>query len=382
MGESLSHAPPQNEAVHESSGGATSPGSTPVPGGDAESGVELHSAGDRDISAGSARYHGAVHWLAKLLTVAVFPLIWVGGLVTTYDAGMAVPDWPGTYGWNMFAYPPSTWLFGPFDLLVEHSHRLLGTVAGFLSIGLVVVSYYCENRSWFRHWAVLILVAVIVQGALGGARVLLDERMIAMIHGCFGPLFFAAATATAVMSSRWWIERQWRTEATTNAHGRPWLAWMATTLWISCYGQLVLGAQLRHVTGWVSPRVFTGFVHGHLAMAGLVLLLVLVVALAATLQRATPKRVAGPARWLVGLVFLQISLGIGTWIVNYALPWPEMHRELAAYTILAKGYWESFVVTAHMATGSLIISFATVVALRAWRSQADKVSEQWTQPAM
>ncbi|MEO8269758.1 MAG: cytochrome oxidase assembly protein, partial [Aureliella sp.] len=72
----------------------------------------------------SLNYNRAVHALAVALTIAVFPLIWVGGLVTTYDAGMAVPDWPGTYGWNMFAYPASTWLFGPFDLLVEHSHRL------------------------------------------------------------------------------------------------------------------------------------------------------------------------------------------------------------------------------------------------------------------
>ena len=85
-------------------------------------------------------YSRVVHALAVTLTLAVFPLIWVGGLVTTYDAGMAVPDWPNTYGYNMFAYPASTWLFGPFDLLVEHSHRLLGTVAGLLSIGLVVAA--------------------------------------------------------------------------------------------------------------------------------------------------------------------------------------------------------------------------------------------------
>ena len=62
-----------------------------------------------------------VHGVAVVLTISVFPLIWVGGLVTTYDAGMAVPDWPGTYGYNLFLYPPETWLSGPFDLFVEHS---------------------------------------------------------------------------------------------------------------------------------------------------------------------------------------------------------------------------------------------------------------------
>ncbi len=169
-------------------------------------------------------YSRAVHALAVALTIAVFPLIWVGGLVTTYDAGMAVPDWPGTYGWNMFAYPASTWLFGPFDLLVEHSHRLLGTLAGFLSIGLVIAAFRNDDRRWFRWWCVGVLLAVIAQGALGGARVVLDQRTFAMIHGCTGPLYFAIATATAVMSSRWWLSPQSTAGATRG------VAWLATIL--------------------------------------------------------------------------------------------------------------------------------------------------------
>ncbi len=159
-------------------------------------------------SEGGRIYSRAVHALAVGLTIAVFPLIWVGGLVTTYDAGMAVPDWPGTYGWNMFAYPASTWLYGPFDLLVEHSHRLLGSLAGFLSIGLVIAAFRYDDRAWFRWWCVGVLLAVIAQGALGGARVVLDQRTFAMIHGCTGPLYFAIATATAVMSSQWWLSPQ------------------------------------------------------------------------------------------------------------------------------------------------------------------------------
>ena len=80
-----------------------------------------------------------VHRCAILLACTTFPLIWVGGLVTTYDAGMAVPDWPNTYGYNMFLYPPTTWLSGPWDLLIEHGHRLLGSLAGLVAIGLVCV---------------------------------------------------------------------------------------------------------------------------------------------------------------------------------------------------------------------------------------------------
>ncbi|MFM7846796.1 MAG: hypothetical protein ACKPEY_21530, partial [Planctomycetota bacterium] len=74
---------------------------------------------------------------AVLLRAVTLVLISVGALVTTYDAGMAVPDWPTTYGYNMFAYPWQTWLSGPFDLLIEHGHRLLGSLVGFIAIGLV-----------------------------------------------------------------------------------------------------------------------------------------------------------------------------------------------------------------------------------------------------
>ncbi len=363
----------------------------------AESSIRGSSFGDgskTEIDMSGSGYSPLIHILAVLLTVAVFPLIWVGGLVTTYDAGMAVPDWPGTYGWNMFAYPASTWLFGPFDLLVEHSHRLLGTVAGFLSIGLVFATTRSEHRTWFRWWCRFVLLAVIAQGALGGARVLLDQRTFAMIHGCTGPLFFAIATATAVMSSRWWrqdhrvsdskfeksgfggdeVSRKGRTSKST--------VWMAVLVLVASYVQLIAGAQLRHVTGLVSHRVFTGLVHAHLAMAGVVAVLALLLAAFSYLSRSTPVKVRRIALLLAMAVGVQLTLGIATWIVNYALPWSEVNDTLAAYTINAKGFWESLIVTAHMATGSLIVSLATVVSLRAWRSRklgADKVNWQWKQ---
>lgn len=317
-------------------------------------------------------YHRTTYALACVLTLAVFPLIWVGGLVTTYDAGMAVPDWPGTYGWNMFAYPASTWLFGPFDLLVEHSHRLLGSLAGFLSIGLVIAAFCYDSRRWFRWWCVGVLAAVIAQGALGGARVVLDQRTFAMIHGCTGPLFFAIATATAVFSSRWWIERVGQGShaemSVAQLRGRRRFAWLATMLVAASYCQLIMGAQLRHVTAAISHSAFMGFVHTHLLLAAVVALLALVLLGFSLFSPSLVARVRRPAGWLGLLVALQIGLGIATWIVNYALPWSEVNRSLAAYTISAKGYWESMIVTAHMATGSLIIAVASVAALRAWRS--------------
>src|SRR5262245_25873802 len=114
------------------------------------------------------------HRLAVALALMTFPLIWVGGLVTTYDAGMAVPDWPGTYGYNLLLYPWQTWLAAPWDLFIEHGHRLLGATAGMVAIALVVVTGLVERRRHIQAMAAGALLLVILQGALGGARVLLD----------------------------------------------------------------------------------------------------------------------------------------------------------------------------------------------------------------
>lgn len=323
-------------------------------------------------------YSTLVHSFALVLTVAVFPLIWVGSLVTTYDAGMAVPDWPSTYGYNMFAYPLKTWLFGPFDLLAEHSHRLLGSLAGILSIGLLVCTWCCDKRSWFRWWTVGVLVAVICQGLLGGLRVRMDARVLAMVHGCTASLFFAMVTATAVMSSKFWFRAGSQVDAwSTGKTARI----LATSLLIISFSQLVVGAQLRHITGSASTQYFVSFVHLHLTMAGLIVLCSFLLLAAASRQAAPPTRHS--ALGLVLLVLVQVALGIGTWLVNYALPWPELNSALAQYTILAKGYLESMVVTAHVATGSLIICFSTVATFAAWRTQAvvatsRKGSWRWT----
>lgn len=318
----------------------------------------------------------AIYRLAIALTLVVFPLIWVGGLVTTYDAGMAVPDWPNTYGYNMFAYPVTTWLFGPFDLLVEHSHRLLGTCAGLISIGLVVACHWYERRGWFLRWSYFILLSVIAQGLLGGMRVVLDQRTFAMIHGCTGPLFFALAAATAVMSSRWWLDGK-----CVGRDGVPQVTprgvvWLATSLLAASYIQLIIGAQLRHVTGAVGHGVFMGFVHLHLTFAGIVMFLALALAGRSLLSRQLPWLVGLTAKGIALMVLVQIGLGIGTWVVNYALPWQEATEMLARYTIQAKGFWESMIVTAHMATGSLIICLATIATLGAWRSRAAAVAKE------
>src|SRR4051812_38970661 len=94
----------------------------------------------------------------------------MGGLVTSHQAGMSVPDWPNSYGYNMFMFPPSKWVGGIF---YEHTHRLMGAVVGVLAIVLVIAAWKLESRKSVRWLAYSVLGTVIVQGILGGLRVVL-----------------------------------------------------------------------------------------------------------------------------------------------------------------------------------------------------------------
>ena len=96
----------------------------------------------------------------------------MGGLVTSHGAGLAVPDWPNSFGYNMFLFPPNQWVGG---ILYEHTHRLMGTVVGFLSVGLVVRAYGPARRPGVRRWAG-VMAAVCGALAVLSAGVLLDTR--------------------------------------------------------------------------------------------------------------------------------------------------------------------------------------------------------------
>jgi cytochrome c oxidase assembly protein subunit 15 len=321
------------------------------------------------------------HRIGVLLALVVFPLIWVGGLVTTYDAGMAVPDWPGTYGYNMFLYPIETWLSGPFDLLVEHGHRLLGSAAGIIAIGLVVVTFLTERRGAVRLFAVVLLLLVIAQGVLGGIRVVGADRTIAKIHGCVGPAFFAAVVGFCVVTSRWWWRQQEQnaTEQSSiekEADGRRWqdrtsaLTTFAFWMLLLSYLQLVVGAFLRHVAVDARPGYYKHLVLVHVATAMLIVLGTVTQAVAAQMSARMSGRAAGSGvRSSIGLLLLlvvwQFLLGLGTWVVKFGWPvWFENQPFAATFVIGEKSYFQMHLITAHVATGSLILAVWTVHFLR------------------
>lgn len=302
------------------------------------------------------------HRLAVALVVSTFPLIWVGGLVTTYDAGMAVPDWPSTYGYNLFLYPWTTWLTGPWDLFIEHGHRLFGAAVGLLAIALVVVTMKFESRRWVRASAWGALLFVILQGSLGGLRVLLASGQIAQIHGIVGPLFFAYTVALAGFTSDWWHQAQEHPDIPDGIRSAA-----SFTVALSAM-QLGLGSQLRHVSGMSSGDLFGLFVWMHVLVGTCLLFLAPGLAFA-VLRLGQPGRlVRRPAILLACGVLLQVFLGILTWISKYGLPgfayaWISGWN----YTVQADSMFSSLAATAHVANGALILALSTMIAIRGYR---------------
>jgi cytochrome c oxidase assembly protein subunit 15 len=302
------------------------------------------------------------HRLAIALALVTYPLIWVGGLVTTYDAGMAVPDWPGTFGYNLLLYPWQSWIVGPFDLFIEHGHRLLGAAAGLLSIALMVVVVVTDRRPWLVTASIGALALVILQGVLGGARVLFDERLIAMIHGCVGPLFFGYLAGLVVLTSRW----SYRINSLPAPDSKT--VRMTWTIAALAYVQLVLGALVRHVPLSAAPGVFRIALWFHLVVAVALAVHIAVTSVRIWRLHRAVQGLRVPGGLLGVLVVGQVTLGIATYVVKYGFPaWLSDYPLFAGFVVEEKSLVQSLVATAHVANGSLILFVSVLLATRASR---------------
>lgn len=304
------------------------------------------------------------HALACAVALVTFPLIWVGGLVTTYEAGMAVPDWPNTYGYNLFLYPWQTWLFGPWDLFIEHGHRLLGATVGLLTIGLCAALWWKDDRRWAKWLGLVALAGVIAQGMLGGMRVLLDERVLARLHGSVGPAFFAFAVCLVALTSRRWRSEEHALASPTAGRFQN----LAVLTAMLAYLQLLIGAHLRHPSLDWSPSMFQAIVVFHLLFAAALWAHSLMLVARLRWLAGVSRAVARPAWILFALVTLQIGLGGLTWLENYGWYfWSETRAVAATHVVQAHSQWQALVTTAHVATGSLILATSALVALQSFR---------------
>ena len=241
------------------------------------------------------------HRLAVVTSLCTLVLIFVGGIVTNTGSGLAVPDWPTTFGYNMFTYPPSMMVGG---ILYEHSHRLIGSLVGMLTVAFVVTLWRADGRAWVRWLGVVALLAVMVQGVLGGLRVVLVQHDLAIVHGCFAHAFLALMVGLSVCTSRWWHA----VADTTRVAEAPGLRTVAWVTFAVVYTQIIFGALLTH-TG---TRLLL-----HLALAGGVVLsasLLSVWILSGHPERLELRR---PALVLIALVVMQLSLGLGAYFYRF-----------------------------------------------------------------
>jgi len=279
------------------------------------------------------------HRLALLTTVATFPLLFVGGLVTSTGSGLAVPDWPTTFGYNMFLYPWSRMVGG---ILYEHSHRLIGSAVGLLTIALALVLWRQESRPWLRWLGVVALGAVIAQGVLGGLRVVLLQQTLAIIHACFAQAFFALTASLTLFTSAEWKERPVK-KLTADA-GRVQRLGLLTVGFI--YLQLVCGAVLRHTGEWLDM---------HLLGAALVAIHVLLLAARVCRNQADLPVLVRSATRLRSLLVLQLGLGLGAYLGKFTV---------------SGAFLNPFVVvlaTSHVVVGALLLVTCLLLTLRAYR---------------
>jgi len=314
--------------------------------------------------------------LALLLALMTFPLIWVGGLVTTTKSGMAVPDWPQTYNHNMFTYPMERWLGDNFALFIEHFHRLLASSVGMVTILLLISTFRKNVPVWARQLATVALLLVISQGILGGMRVLLDQRTFAMFHGCLGPFFFAYVCSlvylfrpSVLVASD--MDALPEGKALANASlslRRKWLAGSLVML-AGPYVQLCIGAFLRHVPLNVRADVF-----GMVVLLHVVLALTLLVQSMLFFGGSVMAKRQGIATWVgvsgvvAMLMIAQVAAGAGTYVLKYGFPaWLDSFPTVARFVVEERSTVQTGVVTFHVANGSLIVGLSAIVAAQVWR---------------
>ena len=183
-----------------------------------------------------------LHRFAVFTALATLFLIGMGGLVTSKGVGMAVPDWPNTFGYNMFLVPFDRWI-GQYGVFEEHAHRLMASFVGLLTTILAVWLLAKESRVWVRRLGVGAFILVLMQGVLGGLRVTEINPNLGLIHGAVAQLFFIVICGIALFTSAWW-ERVTLTRE--QGVGFAQLKGLIITVICLLVVQLLLGATMRH----------------------------------------------------------------------------------------------------------------------------------------
>ena len=286
-----------------------------------------------------------IHRFALLVAGATFFLIIAGANVTSHDAGLAVPDWPLSFG-RLFPR-----MVG--NVFWEHGHRLVATTVGILTIVLAIYLQIREKRSWVKRLGWIALGGVVAQGLLGGLTVKLNLPLaVSAAHATLAQLFFLTTVSLAVFTSRSWVKPP--IEAREESAGVS-LGSLCVVALIAILAQLVLGATLRHSATWDQPLP-TGLLLSHVAGAVVVTIVLGLTVTTALVRHRAENYLTRPALIAAGLLIVQLVLGVTTYIVRAASPNdPQPLNPMISVTV------------AHVACGALVFAAAIVLTLRAYR---------------
>jgi heme a synthase len=321
----------------------------------------------------TSRYQPGLAWFATLSSAWVFVLVTLGAFTTSIGAGMAFPDWPLSHG----SVNPDGWLTD-MAMFAEHSHRLSGAMMGLITIALALWLWRAEERRWLRNLGWWALAIVIVQGLIGGKRVLLDAtavpgfemtlgQMLRIPHGVLAQVYVCVLFAIAAGLSRTWIERN----AGLLGEPRPLVHRLGFWSLFLLLVQLWIAAAMRHnYAGMAIPyfpwstadgnllpafwdyRVTLQFLHRVMAVVLAVVIAAYVRALWRDAATATLIRWLGGA--LIGLLTVQILLGA---------------------TVIWSGR-DAYLTTAHVIFGALTLAVTFLVVFCTSRSSIERMTPE------
>ena len=294
-------------------------------------------------------------------------------MVTSKGVGLAVPDWPTTFGYNMFLFPFSRWVGGIF---FEHTHRLIASAVGFLTIILAIWLWRAESRRWVRNLGFIALAAVVLQGVLGGLRVTLLKDQIGIFHACLAQAFLGLLVVIGLATSGVWHSLRPSTDPAIYSR----LAAISVATAVVVYLQLGLGAAMRHqhrdlaildfptangqwipdtsppaiarINAWRDNRALSDVNAFQIWLQMVHRFGAVLVAIGAVTMWSIVRRTSSEARLfrvlanlLIILVFCQIMLG--AWTI-----WSNKAADVA---------------TAHVATGATIFALTVTICVTAYR---------------
>ncbi len=291
-------------------------------------------------------YSEWVEGFSRVAIAAALLLLAIGGLVTSTEAGLAVVDWPNSFGYNMFLYPFSRMTGG---IYYEHAHRLFGALVGLTTLALALLLQVRESRRWVRRVGWFAFALVVVQGALGGLRVtghftmsedpsiMRPSLILAMVHGIVGQIFFATLVAIGAFTSAAWQRDRQSVRPSALGDRR-----LAAVLILVMIGQLVLGAAQRHLNAMLMVHIVFG--------VAIVAPLAVHVGFRTWALNRDVARLRRLGIVLLAAIGIQIVLGLAAFVVTGAAAFDPLASPLAA-----------MLPTAHQWFAAVLLGLATLL---------------------